>query len=108
MKLAMGTVLLCLIATVGLASDEQVLITQSANGTRTTRPFMTTAGWEVRWDSPQGSISIWILDKEGNPIEHAATQEKAGKGSSYYAKPGIYSLKINSRGDWTISVVQLP
>ena len=53
-------------------------------------------------------FSARILDKEGNPIEHIATQEKPGKGWSYYAKPGIYSLKINSRGDWTITVIQLP
>ena len=104
----MGTVLLCLLATVGLAADEQVIFTQAANGTRNTRPFTATAGWEVRWETARGDISIWILDKEGNPIEHAATQERPGKGSSYYAKPGIYSLKINSRSDWTISVVQLP
>lgn len=108
MKLAMGTVLLCLIATAALAADEQVIFSLSANGTRNTRPFTAAPGWEVRWESVQGAISIWILDKEGNPIEHIATQEKPGKGWSYYAKPGIYSLKINSRGDWTITVIQLP
>lgn len=90
------------------SADDQVVFSQSANGSRNTRPFTATAGWEVRWDSNAPSLSIWILDKEGNPVEHAASQDKAGKGASYYAKPGTFSLKITARGDWTITVVQLP
>lgn len=91
------------------SGEEAVVFTQSANGTRALRPFTVSGHWEVRWEVAGGPLSVWILDKDGNPIEKAAHTERPGKGSSYYAKPGTYSLRvIGSASEWSITVVQLP
>lgn len=110
MKTALITVLLCLVSTVALAADEQVVFTQAANGTRNTRPFTVADRWELRWDvkGPKLSIFLFMADGERQGLLPIVTQDKAGTGSSYYPKAGSYYLKVLADGDWTISVVQLP
>lgn len=87
---------------------EQVIVKESASGSRNMRPFTVQDGWEVRWDSTD-RLSIWLNDPKGNPIAEAGNQPKAGTGQSYQAKGGTYFLSvIGGTSTWTITIVQLP
>lgn len=89
------------------AADEQIVFTQSANGSRTTRPFTVKDRWEVQWKSDK-DLTLFLMDTKGQPIDSLGNSTQAGTGSTYRAEGGIYSLKIISNASWTITVVQLP
>jgi hypothetical protein len=111
MVMAVVVILSIFLASMAFAAAEEVIQQVSANGSRNLPPFTVKDGWEVRWDftGSDSGITIFIHDvSSGNPIEIAASQTKAGSGSSYQAKGGKYYLKVTAVGDWTISVVQLP
>ena len=92
------------------AADEQVVFTQSANGTRNTRPFTVEDRWELRWDIKSSNLTVYLFTANGDPkgVFPIVTQSKPGASSSYYPKAGSYYLKVITEGDWTITVVQLP
>lgn len=110
MKLALGTLLCCVITTAVLAANEQIVFTHSANGTRNTRPFTVTDRWELRWDTKGEKLAIFLFtaDGESQGMLPMVTQNKPGSDSSYYPKAGSYYLKVVTDGDWTVTVVQLP
>ncbi len=107
MKTILGSILLCLVASLNVAAEEPVVFTQSANGSRALRPFTVKDHWETRWSSTK-EITVWKLDREGEPLERLAHTTIPGTGATYQAKGGTFSLKIVSQGEWTITVVQLP
>jgi len=90
------------------ADNEQVIQQVSANGQRNLRPFAVKNKWEIQWDSKGTLLTITVFDADGEIIGIAATQQGAGKGSSYQAKGGNYYLQVNGTGEWTVTVVQLP
>lgn len=89
------------------AAEEQIVQQLSANGSRTIRPFTVNDGWEVRWKTDK-DVDIYLVDPNGDLVDKLASSDHAGTGSTYHAKGGTYSLKISTRGNWTITVVQLP
>lgn len=89
------------------SAEEQIVFTQSANGSRTTRPFTVADGWEVRWKADR-SISIFTVARNGEAIAEIGSASAPGSGSTYQAKGGTFSLQIISGANWTITVVQLP
>lgn len=92
------------------SADEQVVFTQSANGTRNTRPFTVKDRWELQWETKGERLAIFLFTSEGEPrgMLPIVTQDKPGSDRSYYPKGGAYYLKIVTNSDWTITVVQLP
>jgi hypothetical protein len=109
-RISMFVFLICLLPATSWAADEQVIFTQSANGTRNTRPFTVADRWELRWDvnGPTLAVFLFTADGERQGILPIITQDKPGSDSSYYPKAGSYYLKVMTDGDWTITVVQLP
>lgn len=93
-----------------LAANEQVIFSQSANGTRNTRPFTVNDRWELRWDvkGPKLTVYLFTAAGEAQGMLPIVTQDKPGSSSSYYPKGGSYYLKVITDSEWTISVVQLP
>lgn len=107
-------ILALLVAAPSWAVDETIVFSQSANGTRTLRPFEVKAQWEIRWQSADPiAVTVFRADgKENDPLSKlpvaSGSQTKGGKGSTYVPQGGHYYLQIMSMGEWTISVVQLP
>lgn len=102
--------LLLLLVTPCFAAGEsggQTILKESASGRRNLRPFTVKDKWELRWDST-GSMSVWLYTAKGEIVVQLAAQDKPGIGSTFYPTGGSYFLHINSRGDWTITVIQLP
>jgi hypothetical protein len=85
---------------------EKIVLKESANGSRTLRPFTVQDGWEARWES-SADIALFLLNEKGDPIDSLASTRKAGSGSTYHHKGGRYSIKIVTLGEWTVSVVQV-
>jgi hypothetical protein len=114
-RLLVAALLFCFVSSASasqiLAADGvaegKVVVKDSANGTRTLRPFTVQDSWEVRWDT-SATISIWLHTEDGRPIAEMAATKKPGIGSTYRSKGGRYTLEILATGDWTVSVVQLP
>ena len=101
-------ILLAFLSSPSWAADEQVVFTQSANGSRSTRPFTVKDRWEVRWDAKDDRFSVTLFSATGEILDSLASQRKPGAGSTFYPKGGSYFLKVISGDDWTITVVQLP
>ena len=110
MKTILGAILLCLVTSLSVAAEELAVFSQSANGTRNTRPFTVADRWELRWDTKGTKLVVYLFtaDGEAQGLLPMVTQDKPGASSSYYPKAGSYYLKVIADGDWTISVVQLP
>jgi hypothetical protein len=87
--------------------ESKAVLRESAEGSRTLRPFTVQDGWELRWESSAG-LSLFLLNEKGDPIDSLASTRKAGTGSTYHQKGGRYSIKVVTLGEWTISVVALP
>lgn len=83
-----------------VAANDQIVMVLTGDGSRTTRPFTVTDGWEVRWKATN-ELSFFLLDALGHSIGNAG-------GASYHAKGGTYLLRISSNAHWTVTVVQLP
>ena len=98
------------VPSVSSAMAEENVFTQSANGTRNTKPFTVKDRWELRWDAKGQKLAVFLFTAEGERqgVLPMVTQDKPGADSSYYPKAGSYYLKVVTDGDWTISVVQLP
>jgi hypothetical protein len=93
-----------------LAAEERTVYTQSANGTRNTRPFTVQDRWELRWSAKGEKLAIFLYTADGEPrgFLPIVTQDKPGGDRSYYPKGGEYYLKVLTEGDWTVTIVQLP
>jgi hypothetical protein len=87
----------------GLAGLAQEKVVQDFTGTNAiaTPPFQITDGWEVRWDAP---VSITVFNSGGALVAGAAG---AAQGSLYQPGGGKFSLKIDGKGPWHVSVVEL-
>jgi hypothetical protein len=105
-------VLLCLtlLCTAPFATADdagKIVLKETANGSRSLRPFTIQDKWEVQWDSTEG-VSITLYTDKGEAVDALASSKKAGSGSTFYPNGGSYFLKVIARGDWTITVSQLP
>lgn len=114
MRLLAGVLTGLLMVSVALAAEEQIVLSQSANGTRSLRPFEVKPHWEIRWQSGEAlAVSVFRANmKENDPLSKlpiaSGSQTKGGKGATYIPDGGHYYLQVLSMGDWTITVVQLP
>ena len=112
--LAIMVVMVMILAAPVWASEEQVVLRQSANGIRTLRPFDVQSQWEIRWQSEDAlAVTAYRADaKESDPLSKlpiaTGSQTKGGHGATYIPQGGKFYLQIISMGDWTITVVQLP
>jgi len=98
---------LCLSPLALFAADQPPILTESASGTRSLKPFTVGDRWELQWDSSEGLI-VWLMDAKGAAVQQLAAQHKPGKGSTFHPTGGSYYLRITSSGDWTVTVMQLP
>jgi len=96
-----------LLAGVAFAAEDQIVVELTGNGSRTTRPFTVTDGWEVRWTATN-ELSLFLLDAQGQPLEALGHSLGDAGGATYHAKGGTYLLRISSNAHWTVTVVQLP
>lgn len=96
-----------LLTGVAFAAEEQIIAELTDKGSRTTRPFTMTDGWEVRWTATN-DLSLFLLDAQGQPLEALGHSLGDAGGTTYHAKGGTYSLTISSNAHWTVTVVQLP
>lgn len=106
--------LLCCLALLLLPSfadsadqSEQIILKESANGSRSLQLFKVQNKWEVRWES-SADITIWLKDKKGDPVKRLASTKKGGSGFAFHHTSGTYFLMITAEGDWTVTVIQLP
>ena len=83
------------------------------SGGRVTESFSVSGHWRVDWlyNPPQsgGIFQVFIYSADGALLmDVAATTQKSGPDSSFWAGPGTYFLKINSTGgDWKLDVQDL-
>ncbi len=101
---------LTLMASATVLAEEIAILQLTGNGTRNTSPFTVQDKWEVRWDARTEHLAIYLYKATGEaqgmlPI---ATQDGPGTGATYRPDGGSYYLKIMARGDWAISIVQMP
>lgn len=96
-----------LLAGMAFAAEEQIVQELTGNGSRTTRPFTVSDGWEVRWTATS-ELSLFLLDMQGQQLEALGHSIGDAGGATYHAKGGTYLLRISSTAHWTITVVQLP
>lgn len=89
------------------AGDQPVILKESASGTRSLKPFAAKDRWELQWQSTEG-LTVTLYTDKGEAVDVLATQNKGGAGTTFYPTGGAYFIKITARGDWTISIVQLP
>ena len=92
------------------AETERTVFELAGNGTRNTRPFTVQERWEVRWDLKTDHFEVHLFtatgDRQGRlPI---GRQDGPGQGATFRPDGGNFYLKIIAKGDWKISVVQLP
>lgn len=85
----------------------------SGEGAKDTETFHLAGGQaKISYETTTGGNSmvfvVTVEDKDGNPVQVAASTQKAGKDVSYTHLPaGDYHLSINSFGTpWTILVEQ--
>lgn len=90
------------------AADEQVVFREAASGTKNTRPFTVQDGWELRWEVRGNTFAAFLHTADGQAIAELASVGKPGPGATFHPKGGTYFLEIIARGDWTVTVVQLP
>jgi hypothetical protein len=95
------------------AETESTVFELSGTGTRNTRPFDVKHHWEIRWKTNEAGFTVLLYQADAKeslstlPIS-TASQPKPGSGSTYIDQGGRFYLGISSKGDWTITVVQLP
>lgn len=105
-SLALSALLLWSVS--GLAADEDVVLSLTANGSRNTRPFNVKDGWEIRWDNKGPVLAIAVKTVDGKLVAGGGSSTAPGSGQSFQPKGGKYFLDVTGMGDWTITVVQLP
>ena len=96
-----------LLAGMAFAAEEQIVTELTGNGSRTTRPFTVTEGWEILWTATN-ELSLFLLDAQGQQLEALGHSLGDAGEDTYHAKGGTYSLRISSNAHWTVTVVQLP
>lgn len=92
----------------GLAGAEQIVQEISANGKRALRPFTVKDQWEIRWENRGAWLSISVLTLEGRSGGPGAFAETPGRGSSFQPRGGTFYLDVAGKGEWTVTVIQLP
>lgn len=92
----------------GAAAAEQIVQETSANGKRATRPFAVKDQWEIRWDNRGAWLNISVITLDGRSGGPGAFAETPGRGSSFQPRGGTFYLDIAGKGEWIVTVVQLP
>ena len=103
-------VLLFLSPRINAAEGETVVFDLSGNGTRNTRPFTVQNKWEIRWDvkTDHFALHLYTATGEAQGMLPVGSQDGPGRGATFGPDGGNYYLKIIAKGDWHITVVQLP
>lgn len=83
-----------------------------ASGSRDTEEFVVADHWRVDWIfSPNpsgGQLQIFIYRADGKVLANLAATSQGGSGTSFWAGPGKYFLRVNSTGgDWKVDVQDL-
>ncbi len=61
--------------------------------------------WRIKWQKPkpEDRLSIFIYDKDGQPVDVIAAKESTAD-ESYVHKPGKFYLSITATDTYTISI----
>ncbi len=83
------------------------------SGAKTTEAFTVGSHWRVDWlynpPATGGVFQVFIYSAEGALLMDLATNtQQGGPGTSFWAGPGTYFLKVNvTGGDWKLDVQDL-
>ena len=83
------------------------------SGSKTTEAFTVGSHWRVDWlfnpPATGGVFQVFIYSAEGALLMDMATNtQQGGPGTSFWAGPGTYFLKVNvTGGDWKLDVQDL-
>lgn len=76
------------------------------NSNRTTDNFTVAADWTIRWDVPEGAVSVDVLDAQGQLFE---SLDVRGQGDFFVAEAGTYRLDIRTDGNrYSVTVTDGP
>lgn len=76
------------------------------NNNRTTDNFTVAADWTIRWDVPDGAVSVDVLDGQGQLFE---SLDVRGQGDFFVAEGGTYRLDIRTDGSrYSVTVTDGP
>lgn len=98
-----------------ISSEDDIVITFSGSGTKTTRPFTVSNGWEIQWEYDAGNqfdgighFSIILHNESGEIVDFVANQISSGSSSFYHPQGGKYYLEINSvPGNYRVKIKQV-
>ncbi len=82
-----------------------------SNEDRSSEPFEIDDDWKIRWDVPEGAVTIEVFDTsqagdEATPVE---TIEARGQGQFEVAEGGTYRIEISTDGSrYTVVVTDGP
>ena len=65
-------------------------------------------GLEDGWDASGDIFQLYLYSESGDLVGVPANQQGPGKGSSFQPQAGSYYLQVNTDGDWTVTIVDLP
>lgn len=82
------------------------------SGSQDTETFTVGDHWRVDWlftqTQPLGQMQVYIYGADGKLLNVAANVQRSDTGTSFWAGPGTYRLKVNSSGgDWKLDVQDL-
>jgi Tol biopolymer transport system component len=82
------------------------------SGSKDTEEFVVGDHWRVDWifspSASGGQLQIFIYRADGKILASLAANERGGAGTSFWAGPGKYFLRVNATGgDWKIDVQDL-
>ncbi|MDP9453124.1 MAG: hypothetical protein M3P97_07000 [Actinomycetota bacterium] len=80
--------------------------TYQSNSDRSTEDFEVGDDWRIRWDVPEGAVTIEVFDVNDVPVE---TIEARGRGEFVRGEGGTYRLDIDTDGArYTVVVTDGP
>ena len=93
--------------------EKQWVVTNTweGNGSKETEYFEVSKDTRINWevDTDNSGFMLYLLNEEGTTdgTMYAEVREGAGKDTSYvHVEPGKYSLSINARGKYKITIEQ--
>ncbi len=89
------------------AGSQQSIMHVEGQGSRSTRPFVASGPWELRWSIAQSNggpswFSLHPADESGS--EMIAGQDGDGDGQTFYPRAGAYYLEVHADGVWVLEV----
>lgn len=85
--------------------DPRRAATYSGRGTLNTSPFASDQPFELVWTS-EAAIHVALYTESGEIVAVVADQPSAGRGSSFWPRPGRYFLQVIAAGSWALAVVK--